>query len=1084
MALAFRAGTDRVKGARWIGSLAPQVSTVDDVRGLREAMKDPGENAAPWLAVAIGKNVLDAVQPSVMLDDLHFNRGMELSKLAIGDETLPADWVIGGSNHPVDLLLIIAANDRAPVEARADDLAQQAALAGLDVTYRETGVRLKNEIEHFGFKDGVSQPEIAGDRSPSGILPGHFVFGYPGPNGQTARNQIDPIGLTKNGSLLVFRRLAQDVSAFREFFVAESVRLLPQWPGLTPQHLAALIVGRWPSGAPVSATVPIDPGPGPNDNAFDFLNDPAALHCPFGAHIRKVNPREGDRDVVDVPRILRRGIPFGPLFEKDPNAERGLLFVAYQSSLKRQFVFISARWMNTPNLPHDGSGIDLLVGRAMGARRMPINGPAGNVVVTFDQSNWIKPTGGAYLFAPGRNGLAMLDRPSFPAHLLATVHALVLETDFHETAVEKVDEPEARDGRFTTRRAGTIRTLEEAYWPLTRLTPDGAAGLSACRDLRYLDLAGQHFPTQILNGPGVKQLAERPGLARLSVHAAAVPAGVLRSTLANLPLLTTLDLRGVDIADNDVAAVLLAHPNLTELSLGTTTEDRGPHHFHSGRITAGVIPQLGSLRSLRSLSLRGLPLGDAALTPNSRMLASLEELDVGETDIGDETLRHLAPPARVRKLWVDRTGVTDIGISLFAKSTHLHDLNISETAVTGLAIDPLLAGPALSRLVAAGLNISDTSLPSLAKAGSLRDLNLANSDIGDQTIAAIARLPSLERLSIASTRVTSRGLAALERSPVIELDVGKLNADREALRALLRMPRLRKLQLTFTESDWTPLAKFEGGLSMTAPAPQEGPLPAGLQDLNLTDSLTPDLCQKLSQLPHLETVSVPGGAEHFLAMAEDGFPELRRVIAESAELSDSALDLLGRVPNLESLFVNGNAVSASVVRLAAPHLHTLELRDTSVDDRAIEALARLPRLHCLDLPGTRVTADGIAALVPAVRNLQSLALDGRQLTRGVARLLADSMTLVEIYLYGPAVTDEVLACLAPVLSLRELNLIGTMITDASAPLLITLTGLRTLRISGTQHAQSFVDRLRAARPEVELEINPSTRMGRSRRGAS
>jgi deferrochelatase/peroxidase EfeB len=167
VALAFRAGTDRVKGARWIGSLAPQVSTVDDVRGLREAMKDPGENAAPWLAVAIGKNVLDAVQPSVMLDDLHFNRGMELSKLAIGDETLPADWVIGGSNHPVDLLLIIAANDRAPVEARADDLAQQAALAGLDVTYRETGVRLKNEIEHFGFKDGVSQPEIAGDRSPS-----------------------------------------------------------------------------------------------------------------------------------------------------------------------------------------------------------------------------------------------------------------------------------------------------------------------------------------------------------------------------------------------------------------------------------------------------------------------------------------------------------------------------------------------------------------------------------------------------------------------------------------------------------------------------------------------------------------------------------------------------------------------------------------------------------------------------------------------------------------------------------------------------------------------------------------------------
>jgi Dyp-type peroxidase family len=1084
VALAFRAGEDRAKGARWIGSLAPQVSTVDDVRGSREVMKDPANNMAPWLAVAIGKSVIDAVQPSVMLDDLNFNRGMELSKLAIGDETLPADWVLGGPNHPVDLLLIIAANDRAPVEVRADELAQQASVAGLDVTYRETGVRLPNEIEHFGFKDGVSQPEIAGDRSPSGILPGHFVFGYPGPNGQPAMNQVDAIGLTKNGSLLVFRRLAQDVGAFREFFVAESARLLPQWPGLTRQHLAALIVGRWPSGAPVSATVPTDPGPGPDDNAFDFLNDPAALHCPFGAHIRKVNPREGDRDVVDVPRILRRGIPFGPLFEEDPGAKRGLLFVAYQSSLKRQFVFISGRWMNTPNLPHDGSGIDLLVGRALGARSMPINGPTGTVVVTFDKSHWIKPTGGAYLFAPGRNGLAMLDRPSIPPHFLVAAQALVLPTDFRDAAVEEVDEPEERDGRLTTRRVGTIRTLEEAHWPGTRLTPEGATGLSACRDLRHLDLAGEHFPTQILDGPGVKLLAECPGLARLSVHAAAVPASVLRTTLANLPLLTTLDLRGVDVADNDVAAILLAHPNLTALSLGATTEDRGPHRFHSGQITTGVISRLGSLRSLRSLSLRGLPLDDTALAPNGRMLGSLEELDAGETDIGDETLRQLAPPARVRRLWLDRTGVTNLGISLFAESEHLRDLDISGTAVTGSAIDPLLAGPGLSRLVAVGLNISDASLPSLAKAGSLTDVNFAGSKIGDQTVTAIARLPSLERLSIASTRVTSRGLAALWTSSVIDLDVRGLNADRETFGALLRMPRLRELQLTFTESDWTPLAAFDGGLSMTAPAPQEGPLPAGLQDLTLTSSLTPELCQKLSQLDHLETLSIRGGAEHFLETGEDGFPKLRRVIAESSELNDSALDLLGRVPNLESLFISGNAISASVVRLAAPHLHTLELRDTSVDDRAIEALARLPRLHCLDLPGTLVTADGIAALVPAARNLQSFALDGKQLTREVARVLADSATLVEIYLYGPTVTDEVLARLAPVLRLRELNVYGTTITDASAPALIALIGLRTLRIFGSSHTQAFVDRIRDARPEVELsaEINPSTRMERSRRG--
>ena len=96
--------------------------------------------------------------------------------------------------------------------------------------------------EHFGFKDGVSQPGVRGVDSPDDPLhnpnqgnpgqdllqPGEFVVGYPrqkdaakdgvdGPNPDPGPDSADGLPeWAKNGSFLVFRRLAQDVRGFRE----------------------------------------------------------------------------------------------------------------------------------------------------------------------------------------------------------------------------------------------------------------------------------------------------------------------------------------------------------------------------------------------------------------------------------------------------------------------------------------------------------------------------------------------------------------------------------------------------------------------------------------------------------------------------------------------------------------------------------------------------------------------------------------------------------------------------------------------------------------------------------------------------
>ena len=244
---------------------------------------------------------------------------------------------------------------------------------------------------------------------------------------------------------MLFRsQLEQDVAAFRAF-VAEKAAELRAQPGLeqlTEQHFAALLVGRWPSGAPLMRTgTADDPALAEVDvapNAFQFADpspayrltpgdadpfppapaDPGGLRCPIWSHIRKVNPRDitteqgSDSDTLRR-RILRRGIPFGdPLDTGGSDAGRGLLFLSYQTSISDQFEFLASSWMNTPNKPQEdeGDGHDIVVGQnpARDEQRVRTanlraqgNGTTTTHRFTTDTGRqWVVATGGGYFFTP------------------------------------------------------------------------------------------------------------------------------------------------------------------------------------------------------------------------------------------------------------------------------------------------------------------------------------------------------------------------------------------------------------------------------------------------------------------------------------------------------------------------------------------------------------------------------------------------------------------------------------------------------------------------------------------------------------
>jgi deferrochelatase/peroxidase EfeB len=244
----------------------------------------------------------------------------------------------------------------------------------------------------------------------------------------------------------------------------EAARLanLPGFAGMNDERLASLLVGRWPSGAPVNR-VPAKDNPdlgrdAQSNNHFRFDSDshlipladgssdpfnmatadPAGIVCPWAAHIRKLNTRDsgsdlGGRDSTFLRRILRLGIPFGePLANRyedpasNPKADsRGLLFLCAQASIEDQFEFLVSRWANDPSRPKMPGGHDLVIGQNASdperARSCTIFGTNFAQAKVAVSKEWVIPTGGGYFFVPSLSALRTVisaenDAPEIAPH--------------------------------------------------------------------------------------------------------------------------------------------------------------------------------------------------------------------------------------------------------------------------------------------------------------------------------------------------------------------------------------------------------------------------------------------------------------------------------------------------------------------------------------------------------------------------------------------------------------------------------------------------------------------------------------------
>ncbi|MBB5057116.1 Dyp-type peroxidase family [Granulicella aggregans] len=286
-------------------------------------------------------------------------------------------------------------------------------------------------IEHFGYTDGFGNPDYVGvdrksqpghgklakdGKSWEPLATGELLLGYADEAGELPVAPM-PHLLASNGTFMVYRKLKQNVAAFRAYIDHEA-----KFYTGGKAKLEAKFIGRWKDGTPLELSpnyenqaIVKDPDQSTN---FTYSGDPEGTRCPMGAHLRRVNPRDSfgfKGGLVNRRRITRRGLPYGryvpdgqPVSDTE---DRGIVFMVLNASISRQFEFVQQQWIEYGNDNHLGNDKDPLLGNHGGHGKFAIQGDATAAnppMICSKLPNFVELKGGEYFFLPSITALGML----------------------------------------------------------------------------------------------------------------------------------------------------------------------------------------------------------------------------------------------------------------------------------------------------------------------------------------------------------------------------------------------------------------------------------------------------------------------------------------------------------------------------------------------------------------------------------------------------------------------------------------------------------------------------------------------------
>jgi Dyp-type peroxidase family len=379
---------------------------------------------------------------------VEFQQGMRARGGILGDTgcNAPEHWDKVWQDGHVHAWLGINAVSPEALEARTEEMRKLVEeIGGIQLLDSQDAASLVIDSkvtlkEHFGYTDGFGNPDYLGicrgtqpgqgkltadGKTWEPLATGELLLGYADEAGELPPAPI-PHLLAANGTFMVYRKLHQNVGTFRKF--------LDEWAprygagDLAREKLASKFIGRWRDGTPVETSpdkpdFPLTQDPNQSTN-FTYGKDPAGARCPIGAHIRRVNPRDAfgfDGRLINRRRITRRGLPYGP-YAPDENTptdpaeldatDRGVVFMALNASITRQFEFVQQQWITYGNDAHLGNDKDLLMGNhCTDGEKYVIQGdttPTNPPFVCTHLPNFVELRGGEYFFLPSITALGMI----------------------------------------------------------------------------------------------------------------------------------------------------------------------------------------------------------------------------------------------------------------------------------------------------------------------------------------------------------------------------------------------------------------------------------------------------------------------------------------------------------------------------------------------------------------------------------------------------------------------------------------------------------------------------------------------------
>ncbi len=317
----------------------------------------------------------------------------------------------------------------------------------------------------------------------------------------------------------------------------------------------------------------------------------------------------------------------------------------------------------------------------------------------------------------------------------------------------------------------------------TKLSPDDLQTLASLKRLQHLEL-----PSVRIGDRGLEILADLPSLEVLNIHRGAITTSGLRYFLKNFHQLRELDLSW-SLLDGQHLGFLGGLPRLCRLSL-------------KGNLLS-TAEELGLLTQLEELNLRatGVAFGALGSMGALRGLARLQTLNLGFNPLDDDQLRFLFPLRSLRRLDLDRTRITGVGLRHLSELSRLRTLVLDDNQLGhGVLASSLPALRSLRQLSLQGTSVAGAGLRGLTRLQALRRLDLGWTDAGSRELQILAGLRRLRELSLSSARhVNDEALRHLASLGGLEsLDLSGTAITDAGLGQLRPMRHLRRLDLRGT----------------------------------------------------------------------------------------------------------------------------------------------------------------------------------------------------------------------------------------------------------------------------------------------